>query len=132
MYFETSQIASFILKLILISICLYYIATRIIRYRKNERGQTLFKLTITIIIWGGILIVTLTPSLALSISTTLGLGENLNTLIFLGFVFSFALNFRLLRSIEALESNFTELVSKIAVSNVKKVGEEKKSKEFTG
>lgn len=125
---ESSQIVALLLKCVLVVISLYFITTRIIRYRKNERGQTFFKLIVTLVLWGSILIITVTPPLARTISQTFGFGENLNTLIFIGFVLSFALNFRLLRSIEAIESNISDMVSKIAANNVEKIGEEKKQK----
>jgi hypothetical protein len=121
MALSPSEISSLILKCILSLICLYFLVTRLNRYFRHDRGQTLFKLVSSCFVWGSILLLTLIPSSAYNISETLGLGKNLNTLIFIGFVISFAVTFRLLRTIEQLESSISEIVSKLAVEKVQRV-----------
>ncbi len=117
----TQELATIALKGVLLLICLYFLGTRSARYLRRERGQTFFKFFLALVIWGGVLAITLTPSLARTLSTTFGLGDNLNTLIFIGFVFAFAIIFRLLRVIEHLESSISDIVSKLAVQSVMQV-----------
>ena len=94
-----------------------------LRYIKREQGQTFFKLAANIIIWGGILTFTLFPALAHSITLRLGFGENLNTLIFLGFVVIFLVTTKIVRVIERVERNISEIVRKEALSKLKKIDE---------
>ena len=92
--------------------------SRLVRYLRHEKSQTLFKLLAAFAVWGTILILTIFPQISRIISEKLGMGENLNTLIFLGFVITFIIIFRLLRTIETLESNITEIVRKDALRNI--------------
>ncbi|MFA5136533.1 MAG: DUF2304 domain-containing protein [Patescibacteria group bacterium] len=107
-----------IIQLILGFISLFFLINRIIRFLKKERTQTGFKLLSTLVVWGGILFTSLFPRTVHIISMNLGFGENLNTLIFFGFVIVFILLFKLLSSTEKLERNVTEMVRKEALKDV--------------
>ncbi len=104
-----------IYQIILGTISIFFLVQRSLRFIRKERGQSLFKLLATIIIWGSIFIFSFFPNIAHTISRNLGLGENLNTLIFSGFVFVFLLIFKLLDQIEKLERNISEIVRKEAL-----------------
>lgn len=91
------------------------------RFFKKERTQTGFKLLITIIVWGGVLFTSLFPVTVHNLSRSLGLGDNLNTLIFFGFVVVFIVLFKLLSSIEKLERSLTDIVRKEALKDVYKL-----------
>ncbi len=122
-------ISLILLKFAIIIICLYFMISRLVRYFRYEKSQTLFKLLATLTVWGTILILTIFPEISREISEKLGMGQNLNTLIFLGFVVTFIIIFRLLRTIETLESNLTEIVRKDALRNIITTqGEETKDK----
>lgn len=103
---------------VLVLISLFFLGNRIVKYIRKERTQTVFKLLLTIIIWGGILFTSLFPELVHTVSRNLGLGENLNTLIFFGFVVVFVILFKLLSSFESLERQLTELVRKEALKEI--------------
>lgn len=107
-------------RIILAFISLVFIIQRFIRYIKKEKAQTFFKLTSTTVIWGSVFLISLYPQFAYLISKKLGFGDNLNTLIFLGFILVFFLIFRLLRTIEKLEKDITEIVRKDALKSLKK------------
>lgn len=104
-----------IVYIILICISLWFIGSRFVSYIRHEDNQTAFKFLTTLIIWGGILFTSLFPEEVRRLSQQMGFGENLNTLIFFGFVIVFILFFRLLRSIEGLERNITDLVRQNAL-----------------
>jgi hypothetical protein len=90
------------------------------RFIWKEKTQTFFKLVTTLIVWGGVLYTSLFPKEVHSLSTRMGFGENLNTLIFFGFVVVFVIIFRLLAVIERTESQLTDLVRKIALKDLDK------------
>ncbi len=111
-------IAAIVFKIVLAFLCISFIIKDIYRIIKKEAYFTLFKFITTNIIWGTILVFTLKPSLAKQISIKLGLGDNLNTLIFIGFVIVFLLVFRIIRITEQHEKTITDLVRKQALSKL--------------
>jgi len=107
-----------IYQLILTAIALLFLSNGLLKFIHRERSQTLFKLFLTLIIWGSILFLSLFPKTAQQLSSTIGLGENLNTLIFIGFVIVFIIIFKLLSLIEKLEHNVSEIVRKEALEKI--------------
>lgn len=107
-------------QIILIVISGIFLYQSLVRYVRKERSQTFIKFVVSVCVWGGILLFALFPGEAREFSRLLGLGDNLNTLIFIGFVVVFALIFRILRSLEKSEQNITELVRNDALKDLKK------------
>lgn len=105
-----------IIQIILILISCYFLGIRLIKFVKKERTQTVFKVLMTLFVWGGVLFTSLFPQTVHSLSRSLGFGENLNTLIFFGFVVVFVILFRLITTIENHERQLTELVRKEAIN----------------
>lgn len=93
---------------------------RINRFLKKQTGQSILKFLATFVIWGIILIISIFPDFAYFISGKLGMGENLNTLIFLGFVVTFMLIFKILSIIENIEQRITEIVREISLKEAAK------------
>lgn len=114
-----------IFQIILGAIALLFLINGFLKFVRSERGQTYFKLLATLFIWGNIFVFSIFPNLTHTFSRKLGLGENLNTLIFIGFVVIFAILFKLLNIIEKLERNISEIVRKQALNNLKDKLEEK-------
>lgn len=99
-------------------ISVLFLLTGILKFIRKEKNQSLFKLLATTIIWGGVFILSFFPNIAHIISVNLGLGENLNTLIFLGFVIIFFIIFKLLNQIEKMEHNISEIVRNEALEKL--------------
>ncbi len=108
-----------IIYIILIGISLWFIGIRFFAFLRRESGQSVYKLLTTLIIWGGVLFTSVFPDKVHMFSRWMGLGENLNTLIFFGFVMLFFFVFRLLRSVENAERNITDLVRENALTELK-------------
>lgn len=107
------------LSLILLIFSLYSIIERIVRYIRREQNQSTFKLIATIFIWGGITYIAFFPIRVRQLSERLGFGDNLNTLIFFGFIVVFFVLFRLLSILEKNERLLTEIIRKEALKDLK-------------
>jgi len=90
----------------------------VIRFIRKDTGQTLFKLLVTVIIWGSISYISLFPAHLRFFSRQFGFGENLNTFIFFGFVVIAATLFKLISIVEKLERQLTEIIRKNALRDL--------------
>jgi hypothetical protein len=109
-----------IYQIILATVSAIFLVNSIAKFVRRERSQTFFKLMISILVWGSIIFLALYPTTARVFSSAIGLGENLNTLIFIGFVVVFVILFKLLSLIEKLEHNISEIVRKEALGKLTK------------
>ena len=105
-------------QIVLGMIALLFIANSLIKFVKKEKGQTFFKFLATIVIWGSIFAFAIFPNIAHALSKKLGLGDNFNTLIFIGFVIIFIIIFKLLSIVERLEQSISEIVRKEALNKL--------------
>ena len=114
-------------QIILIIISISFLFSGLWKFIRREQNQTLFKVVYTTLIWGSILFLSIFPDYLRVLSAKFGLGENLNTMIFIGFVLVFIAIFKLLNSIEKLEQTISELVRKDALSDLDKqlIGKDK-------
>ncbi len=71
-----------------------------------------------LLVWVGILCFSVYPSAARFISTELHLGDNLNTLIFVGLAGLFYLNIQSLRMIELTRKDITRMVRSDALRSL--------------
>ncbi len=76
---------------------------------KREVGQTLLKLIVRIVVWGGMALVAIYPNFTYSLSKLIGIEDNITAVIVTGFIFVFLIIFKLLSAIEKLEQNMSEL-----------------------
>lgn len=112
------ELMNIFLRSVLALVSLFQILTRTSAFIRRKGLQTFFKLVLVYIVWGAIGLLSIFPGLSFIISETFGLGENLNTLIFLGFVIVFLVLFRILRAVETLEGTLTTLVQRDALRNI--------------
>ncbi|MFA6383717.1 MAG: DUF2304 domain-containing protein [Parcubacteria group bacterium] len=109
-----------IYQIILGLIAFVFIVNGSFKFFKRAQGQTFFKFAVTIVIWASIFAFAIFPNISHMISEKIGLGENLNTLIFIGFVVIFLILFKMLSIIERAERNISEIVRKEALSKLEK------------
>ncbi len=92
----------------------------IYRFVRREKGQTVIKLLVSLIVWGGLLVISIFPHIIDKLGGLLGIQGATNGIIFLAFLFLFFISFRLLRVVERIEENLTTLVRKLALKDLKK------------
>lgn len=92
----------------------------ITRYLKNEAGQTLYKLTIRIIVWCGMALIATFPKITNSIAKFIGIEGNINAVILIGFLLVFLMIFKLLSAIERLEQQISEVTRIESLKKIKK------------
>lgn len=87
-------------------------------YLKRESGQTLIKLGIRVIVWGGMAIVVAFPSVSNTLASLIGIAGNINAVILTGFLLVFLMIFKLLSAIERLEQQITTLTREKAIQEI--------------
>ena len=97
------------------------------RYFRHEKGQTLFKFSIRIVVWGGMSAVAIFPKLSNNLAHIIGIEGNINPVIMVGFVLIFLMIFKLLSAIERLEEQITTLTRKESLTQLKQEGTAKES-----
>lgn len=108
-----------ILPFVILIFSLYSIITRLQQFVRRETGQTVFKLLATVIVWGSISFIAFFPTIVKQVSRDFGFGENLNTIIFFGFIVVFVILFRILSILEKNERLLTEIIRKEALKDLK-------------
>ncbi len=85
------------------------------RFIKHEAGFSLLKLVAHLLIAGAMMVVAWFPQSARAATKYLGFGENLNTLIFVGFIVCFLIIYTQMRAIESLEKRLVKLTQALAL-----------------
>jgi hypothetical protein len=97
---------------------------------KREAGQTLLKLLVRLVVWGGMALVAVYPDFTYYLSKLIGIEDNITAVIVTGFLFVFLIIFKLLSAIEKMEQNISELTRreslKEAYDRIDKLREEVK------
>lgn len=78
-------------------------------FAKRESGQTVLKLLVRLVVWGGMAMIAVYPDISYRFSQIVGIEDNITAVIVTGFVFVFLIIFKLLSAIEKLEQNVSEL-----------------------
>jgi hypothetical protein len=105
---------------IITAVSAFMIFQGIKNYISGKSSQTIYKLAIRIIVWGGMAIVALFPFLTNTLAKIIGLEGNINAVILVGFILIFLMIFKLLSAIERLEQNISILTRKDALKEIKK------------
>lgn len=79
-------------------------------------GQSTLKILARIVVWGGMIVVALFPSITDKIAQFIGMEGNINAVILIGFILVFVIIFRILSIIERIERDLSILTRKKAVS----------------
>jgi hypothetical protein len=90
----------------------------------REAGQTILKLAVRLTVWGGMGLIAIYPDFTLIIARIMGVVDNFNAVVLMGFLLVFLLIFKLLSAIEKVEQNISELTRKEALNEAHKRIEE--------
>ncbi len=82
----------------------------------RETGQTFLKLLVRLIVWGGMGLIAIYPNFAMIIARIMGVVDNFNAVVLMGFLLVFLMLFKLLSAIEKIEQNISELTRKEALN----------------
>jgi len=85
---------------------------------KRESGQTFLKLGVRLSVWGGLAILAVYPNSTMLVAKFLGIEDNINAAVLIGFLLVFLLIFKLLSAIEKIEQNVSELTRKESLSHL--------------
>jgi hypothetical protein len=81
----------------------------------RETGQTILKLLVRLTVWGGMALIAIYPDFTLVIARIMGIVDNFNAVILMGFLMVFLILFKLLSAIEKIEQNVSEITRKEAL-----------------
>ncbi|TSA45605.1 DUF2304 domain-containing protein [bacterium] len=87
-------------------------------YIRREAGQTLLKLLVRLVVWGGMGAVVVFPSITNIFARVIGIEGNVNAAILTGFLLIFLIIFKMFSAIEKLEQNISMLARNDALKNV--------------
>lgn len=85
------------------------------KFLRREPGQTWQKLTVRIVVWGGMAAVALFPQVTNYLARFIGLEGNINAVILVGFLLVFALIFKILSVVERIEEEISTLAREEAL-----------------
>ena len=110
-----------IYQVIVVAVSAFMIFQGITNFVKGKSGQTFYKLSIRIVVWGSMLIIALFPRVTNLLAEVIGLKGNINAVILTGFILIFLMIFKLLSAIERLEQGLSEITRKEALKETKEV-----------
>lgn len=105
-------------QIIIAALSAFMIYQGIASYMKGGAGQTLLKLTVRLIVWGGMGAVVVFPSITNIFAHVIGIEGNVNAVILTGFLLIFLIIFKMFSAIEKLEQNISMLTRNEALKSL--------------
>lgn len=87
-------------------------------FLKGKDNQTLLKLGVRLIVWGGMVTIVLFPNFSNTLADIIGIQGNVNAVVLTGFILVFLMIFKLLSAIERLEQQITLLTRQDSIENM--------------
>ncbi|MFZ1627017.1 MAG: DUF2304 domain-containing protein [Candidatus Moraniibacteriota bacterium] len=87
-------------------------------YMKGKNHQTILKLGVRIVVWGGMAFIVLFPNFSNTLAELIGIQGNINAVILTGFILVFLMIFKLLSAIERLEQQVTLFTREDALRDI--------------
>jgi hypothetical protein len=99
----------------LISLLMMYFGLE--KYLRRQPSQSLLKLLVRFLIWGGMATVALYPRASNLLAQYIGIEDNINAVVLTGFLLIFLIIFKILSVVERIEQNITTLTRKKAMES---------------
>lgn len=106
-------------QIVVTGIAIFMMYDGIQKFLRRGTGQSLIKLAVRLLVWGGMAAVALFPDFTNLLARFIGLEGNINAIILIGFLLVFLLIFKILSVVERIEQNITILTRKDAIANKK-------------
>lgn len=107
-------------QVIVVAVSAFMIFQGVNNFIKGKSGQTFYKLSARILVWGGMSLIAIFPSFTNILAKFVGLQGNINAVILSGFLLIFLMIFKLLSAIERLEQGLSEVTRKEALKEIEK------------
>jgi hypothetical protein len=107
-----------IFQLVIILISAFMLGQGLVNYFSRKTGQTFLKLFVRVIVWGGLMFLGFFPDSTITVAHALGIIDNMNAVIMIGFLITFLMIFKLLSAIERLEQQLSVLTRKEALKEL--------------
>ncbi len=107
-----------IIQILGIIFALFALSRAVLRFK--DKNITWKGLVFWSVIWIGIIIVAIIPSIFNKLSTFVGIGRPVDILIYVSIILLFYMVFRLLIKLETIEQNITKLVREISIHKKRK------------
>lgn len=88
------------------------------KFFQKRQSQSLLKLSMHLLIWGGMAAVALFPSITDYLAHLIGLEGNINAVILLGFLLVFLMVFKILSVVERIEQDISTLTRQEALGKL--------------
>jgi len=89
------------------------------KYLRRAPGQSLLKIGVRIVVWGGMAVIALFPELSNYVARFIGLEGNVNAVVLIGFLLVFTLIFKILSVVERIEQDISALTRQDALKKFK-------------
>jgi len=85
---------------------------------QGKDNQTLLKVSVRLVVWGGMAFITLFPNFSNVLAGIIGIEGNINAVILTGFILVFLMIFKLLSAIEHLEQQITLITREKSLQSI--------------
>ena len=112
-------------QIVIIGLAIIMIGQGIKHFLKGESSQTVLKLAVRILVWGGMALVVAFPNVSNAVAKIIGIQDNINAVILAGFLLVFLMIFKILSAVERLEQQLTTLTRQKTLEKIGEINTEK-------
>ncbi len=104
-------------QIVVTGIAMFMMYDGVQKFLRRGTGQSFLKLSVRLLVWGGMAAVALFPGFTNLLAKLIGLEGNINAVILIGFLLVFLIIFKILSVIERIEQDISTLTRKEAINS---------------